>query len=480
MTVEPFVQATPEQRFLSYVKSGNKAVLPALIQEYADRLYNQARRIIGRDDGAEDAVQEAYLILVRTASRYDGTVPFAAWLSRLVTSSAINYRNRMHRHRNMGDMAEQGVTEMKNNAVSSQVDEKDIEALRTALDSLPDRYRTPLTMYYFGGLNQEETAQALGAPADRIAKQLSRGVEKLRVILGRAGFAATSAGLLTMVTSLPTYAASPAFNASLVASEPVVATGRIFSQHASPAAKALFLAKSAIFFKATAVGVLAIIAVVLLLKPAHDAPTSHTGVKTSVQIDPDLMVYWKLDDGHGQVAADSSGNNFSGTLLDSPVWTSGKLGGALDFNGKGQVRVTNMKLQNNAITLAAWVYHHDFVSGEQRYVTVDDLAVIRCEGVDRRLCFFIRIDGAVKSLQIERALSEATWHHVVGTWDGVEQRLYLDGALVANQGITGSLGSHAGLVTQISDPKEPMVGMIDEARVYNRALSEQDIRLLPR
>ena len=78
------------ERFLQYARTGNKAILQSLIREFADRAYNQARRITGRSDGAEDAVQEAYLRLVTTAKRYDGSVPFAAWLGRLVSAAALN------------------------------------------------------------------------------------------------------------------------------------------------------------------------------------------------------------------------------------------------------------------------------------------------------------------------------------------------------------------------------------------------------
>jgi RNA polymerase sigma-70 factor (ECF subfamily) len=147
--------ASPEERFLEYVRFGNKRIVQSLIQEFADRSYNQARRLIGREEGAEDAVQEAYLLLVSTANRYDGSVPFAAWLGRLVTSTAIDYRRRLRGHKNFSEMSDQGVAAMNDNANKPEnVDETQIAMLRTAIDSLPERYRTPLNLHYLAGLDQ--------------------------------------------------------------------------------------------------------------------------------------------------------------------------------------------------------------------------------------------------------------------------------------------------------------------------------------
>ena len=51
--------------------------------------------------------------------------------------------------------------------------------------------------------------------------------------------------------------------------------------------------------------------------------------------DPDLVAHWKLDDGSGTTAIDSSGNGNDGTFVGDPQWVAGKLGGALDFDGDG-------------------------------------------------------------------------------------------------------------------------------------------------
>jgi RNA polymerase sigma factor (sigma-70 family) len=272
----PSPPATPEQRFLSYANTGDMAIIQALIREYADRSYNQARRIIGNDDGADDAVQDAYLGLVSTANRYDGSVPFAAWLGRLVISAAIDYRRRLPRHMNLSDISDRGEAAMSDHAAKpGTTDQLELEVLRSALDSLPDRYRTPLTMHYLGGLNQSETAEALGISLKTIETQLGRGLERLRGKLVRAGFAVTSAGLLATFSSLPTYAASPAFITSLTATRRLTAIGRHASERMLTAKKVSMAAGSG-FFKAGVMGAIAVLAALTLPVLSKDDPAKQT------------------------------------------------------------------------------------------------------------------------------------------------------------------------------------------------------------
>ena len=73
-----------------------------------------------------------------------------------------------------------------------------------------------------------------------------------------------------------------------------------------------------------------------------------------------LVGWWKLDDGTGTTALDSTGNKHDGTLVKDPVWTTGKVGGALEFNGTDNfVRIPDDPAltfaASKSYTLAAWV-----------------------------------------------------------------------------------------------------------------------------
>jgi hypothetical protein len=71
-----------------------------------------------------------------------------------------------------------------------------------------------------------------------------------------------------------------------------------------------------------------------------------------------LVGYWPFDEGTGTIAYDKSGNNNNGTLLNGPTWTSGKVGGALSFDGVNDyVNVgtsTILKNITSSITMSTW------------------------------------------------------------------------------------------------------------------------------
>jgi len=120
-----------------------------------------------------------------------------------------------------------------------------------------------------------------------------------------------------------------------------------------------------------------------------------------------LVAHWKLDEGFGNTAIDSSGNGFDITLHNT-TWEDGVFGGAAHFQGVGYGNVSNINCNDNAITVCAWVFHDEFRTYRiERYVTVSEpsVAVIRKE-YDGRLHFYIGTDGNFRHLLVDDVLTE--------------------------------------------------------------------------
>jgi len=194
----------------------------------------------------------------------------------------------------------------------------------------------------------------------------------------------------------------------------------------------------------------------------------------AAQMDESLIGWWKFDEGAGTTAADSSGNGRDIELV-STTWEEGFAGSAVHFHGAGYGRDREFSSTGNAITLCTWVWHEAFIANRvERYVTVGpEIAVIRKEA-DGRLHFYITPGGAFSHAYAGNVLVEGQWQHIAGTWDGAAQRLYLNGEEVATLTPSGVLGT--GTMFRLSSPDgEPLNGMLDEVRVYDRALSGREI-----
>ncbi|HXX92403.1 MAG TPA: LamG domain-containing protein [Planctomycetota bacterium] len=185
-----------------------------------------------------------------------------------------------------------------------------------------------------------------------------------------------------------------------------------------------------------------------------------------------LVGWWKLDGS----ASDATSRGRHGKTRWSVEWGEGKIGRAAHFPTAGEISIAPFAFESKSVTLAAWVKHDSIDDHVQRYVTLgDETAVLRHERGKGRLHFYVRSGGELRSLRVEQALDTVNWHHVAGTWDGTAQRLYIDGVLRASA--TPPAGALAGADRlAIGAPEEFMHGWIDDVRVYDRALSEEEVR----
>ncbi len=193
-------------------------------------------------------------------------------------------------------------------------------------------------------------------------------------------------------------------------------------------------------------------------------------------LDPALIGWWRLDEKGGTAAAESSGKAPAGELRDGASWAPGRTGGAARFaEARAHVNVADFSFSGTALSVALWV-QHDAAGGNQRYVVLgEESFVLRAQG-DDDLHFYLRTDGELRHLTHDRAVKVGAWMHVAGTWDGTTQKLYKDGVLVASGKPGGTLAPFRRL--RISNGGEAMKGLVDDVRVYARALTEADVQAL--
>lgn len=204
-----------------------------------------------------------------------------------------------------------------------------------------------------------------------------------------------------------------------------------------------------------------------------------------------LVGWWKFDETEGSTAADSSGNNHTGTLMGNPQWQSisGKFGGALHFDGDGDyVRIGNESDfdTTSQITVAAWIKVNKFDKDWQAIVAKGDSAwrlqrdrntnslEFACSGLKVPGTQYGDIHGKVD-------INDGQWHHATGVFDGAKIYLYIDGKLDVSSNAPGSINVNDEPV-YIGENSEQVGrfwnGFIDDVRIYNYAFSEGDILAL--
>jgi len=194
-----------------------------------------------------------------------------------------------------------------------------------------------------------------------------------------------------------------------------------------------------------------------------------------------LVGWWKFDETEGTTAQDSSGNNHNGTLVGNAKWTQGKIGGAVELDGKsGFVRIADKSAFDIAgqITVACWANIRS-VPAEYTAIVTKGNNSWRLSTVQSQRKFHASVnDWQQLTLDGSTEVAPNQWHHVATVYNGGEIRIYVDGKLDAAKPWKGGIAKNDFdvLIGENAEQKGRFFdGLIDDVRIYNYALKEADI-----
>lgn len=213
------------------------------------------------------------------------------------------------------------------------------------------------------------------------------------------------------------------------------------------------------------------------------ALTPFYGLAASPYAEEGLVLYYSFDEGAGSTVRDRSGNGNDGRIQGAEYIRSGD-GFALRFDGVDDCvdcpPSPSLDL-TNAVTVEAWVYPEAVPAvGEAGIVGKGYDSYVLTYYRDGRCWWYISGGGN----HCQALLTTGSWHHVAGTFDGQSLRLYVDGKLVAERRSRSpriNRGPNLFLATSAGDPRftrhAHFKGMLDEVRIYNRALSAKEVQM---
>jgi RNA polymerase sigma factor (sigma-70 family) len=176
-----------DEALVALAARSEQSALAELYDRFGRPAYGLALRILRDEALAEDAVQEAFLALWRTAGRF---VPergkASTWILTLVHRRAVDIVRREDRRR--ADALEQGPEPESRETVDEEAWLRlQRERVQDALRKLPDQQREAIELAYYGGFTQSELAERLGQPLGTIKSRMFGGLARLRELLGEPG-----------------------------------------------------------------------------------------------------------------------------------------------------------------------------------------------------------------------------------------------------------------------------------------------------
>ena len=175
-----------DEALVALVARGDESALGELYDRVGRVAYGLAFRVLRDDRLAEDAVQEGFLAVWRTAGAFRAERAKAStWILTLVHRRAVDLVRREERRRAepLPDDASAQPGPASESTEEAAWLRYERERMQAALAALPDAQREAIELAYYGGFSQSELAERLGVPLGTIKSRMFAGLARLRELL---------------------------------------------------------------------------------------------------------------------------------------------------------------------------------------------------------------------------------------------------------------------------------------------------------
>ena len=159
-------------------KRGNPIAQRRLYEDYADAMYNVCYRMLQDHEDAQDALQNAFILIFRNLEKFKYDSTPGAWIKRIVVNQCIN-----HFRKNKVTLEELKDYDSPIEEVEMEDSLLDVQLIKKAIASLSEGYRSVVTLYLFEGYDHAEIAEILNISVTTSKTQYHRAKKKLRELL---------------------------------------------------------------------------------------------------------------------------------------------------------------------------------------------------------------------------------------------------------------------------------------------------------
>lgn len=160
---------------------GDKTAYRLLYERYARAMYNTAYRITNNTADAEDVLQEAFIDAFLQISSFRQQSTFGAWIKQIVVFKSISLIKK--RKLTLVELEPGNVELPQDEETDEEAIGFTVNAIKHALQTLPDGYRAVLTLYLLEGYDQEEIANIMQVAPSTVRTQYIRGKQKLIALM---------------------------------------------------------------------------------------------------------------------------------------------------------------------------------------------------------------------------------------------------------------------------------------------------------
>jgi RNA polymerase sigma factor (sigma-70 family) len=168
------------EELIERCRQGDREAHYKLYKLYSKAMFNVGYRITGNEEDAEDVLQEAFVSAFKNLHHYRADASFGAWLKRIVINKAINVLKK-HKWEMMPENKEIDIADEEE--PQEYLSDLNVDRVRSAIQQLPDGYRSVLSLYLLEGYDHQEIGEIMGISESTSKSQLNRAKNKLKELL---------------------------------------------------------------------------------------------------------------------------------------------------------------------------------------------------------------------------------------------------------------------------------------------------------
>ncbi len=203
----------------AYAQSPTNDLLGQLAHRHAPLVYSAARRQVRDEHLAQDVTQAVFLLLFSKASSIRNPAALAGWLYKttyFTARNAMRIENRRQRHEQQAAAEKARQTADQSDDLANDLNWEEISPiLDRAMARLPEHDRQSILLRYFQGLSLPEVAAAMSVSEEAAKKRLSRGLQRLRNLLGSRAATLSAVALGATLSARAAEAMPPTLHASI-------------------------------------------------------------------------------------------------------------------------------------------------------------------------------------------------------------------------------------------------------------------------